>query len=135
MLDARDSGEPVSWAFAIHQSPSIPSGLIATKGGALLASADVVRITLRGKGGHASKPHDANDPVPVACAIVGALQTWVTRRVDVFTPAVITIGRIRAGTHRPSRTRPPFAVKTMSGRPGCGGMSWIAAPTVSASKV
>jgi hippurate hydrolase len=98
LLDAGTGGEPVSWAFAIHQSPSIPSGLVATKGGALLASADVVRITIRGKGGHASMPHDANDPVPVACAIVGALQTWVTRRVDVFTPAVITIGRIRAGT-------------------------------------
>jgi hippurate hydrolase len=98
LLDARTGGEAVSWAFAIHQSPSIPSGLVATKGGALLASADVVRITVRGKGGHASMPHDANDPVPVACAVVGALQTWVTRRVDVFTPAVITIGRIRAGT-------------------------------------
>ncbi|HKE76139.1 MAG TPA: M20 family metallopeptidase [Acidimicrobiales bacterium] len=91
-------GEPVSWAFAIHQSPSIPSGLVATRPGALLASADVVLVTVEGKGGHASMPHEANDPIPVACAIVGALQTWVTRRVDVFTPAVITIGRIRAGT-------------------------------------
>jgi hippurate hydrolase len=91
-------GEPVAWAFAIHQSPSIPSGLVGTRPGPLLASADVVYITVEGKGGHASMPHDANDPVPVACAIVGALQTWVTRRVDVFTPAVITIGRIRAGT-------------------------------------
>jgi amidohydrolase len=43
-------------------------------------------------------PHHANDPVPVACEVVQALQTWVTRRVDVFTPAVITVARIRAGT-------------------------------------
>ncbi len=43
-------------------------------------------------------PHHANDPIPVACEIVQALQTWVTRRVDVFTPAVVTVARIRAGT-------------------------------------
>ncbi len=98
LLDARDGGEPVAWAFAIHQTPSIPCGVIVTRGGPLLASADELFVVVRGKGGHASMPHDANDPVPVACAIVGNLQTWVTRRVDVFTPAVITIGRIRAGT-------------------------------------
>jgi amidohydrolase len=102
LLDAgaagASGGEPVSWAFAIHQSPSIPSGIVATKSGPLLASADEFRVVLRGKGGHASMPHHANDPVPVACEIVQALQVWVTRRVDVFTPAVITVGRIRAGT-------------------------------------
>jgi amidohydrolase len=91
-------GEPVTWAFAIHQSPSIPSGVLATKGGPLLASADEFRVVVRGRGGHASMPHHANDPVPVACEVVQALQVWVTRRVDVFTPAVITVGRIRAGT-------------------------------------
>jgi amidohydrolase len=91
-------GEPVSWAFAIHQSPSIPSGLVGCKGGALLASADELHIRVRGRGGHASMPHHANDPIPVACEIVQALQTWVTRRVDVFTPAVVTVARIRAGS-------------------------------------
>jgi hippurate hydrolase len=91
-------GDDVTWAFAIHQSPSIPSGMVATKGGPVMASADVIRIAVRGKGGHASMPHDANDPIPVACAIVPALQTWVTRRVDVFTPAVVTIAHIRAGS-------------------------------------
>jgi hippurate hydrolase len=99
LLAADGTGEDdVTWAFAIHQSPSIPSGVIATKGGPVMASADVLEITVRGKGGHASMPHDANDPIPVACAIVPALQTWVTRRVDVFTPAVITIAHIRAGS-------------------------------------
>jgi hippurate hydrolase len=96
--DGAGPGDGVAWAFAIHQSPSIPSGVIATKGGPIMASADVLKITVRGKGGHASMPHDANDPIPVACAIVPALQTWVTRRVDVFTPAVITIAHIRSGS-------------------------------------
>jgi amidohydrolase len=88
----------VSWAFAIHQSPSIRSGRVATRGGPIMASADEVFVTVRGRGGHASMPHQANDPIPVACEIVQALQAWVTRRVDVFTPAVVTIARIRAGT-------------------------------------
>jgi hippurate hydrolase len=91
-------GDPVSYAFAIHQSPTIPSGVVATRGGPVLASADEMRVVVRGKGGHASMPHFANDPVPVACEIVQALQTWVTRRVDVFNPVVVTVGRIRAGT-------------------------------------
>ena len=98
LLDASDGAEPVSWAFAVHQSPSFPSGMVATRPGPLLASADEVFVTVRGRGGHASMPHLANDPVPVACEVVQALQTWVTRRVDVFQPAVVTIGHIRAGT-------------------------------------
>jgi hippurate hydrolase len=94
LLDGLD----VTRAFAIHQSPSLPAGLVATRGGPLLASADEFTVTVRGKGGHASMPHQANDPVPVACAMVGAFQTMVTRRVDVFDPAVVTVARVRAGS-------------------------------------
>ncbi|HET6953230.1 MAG TPA: M20 family metallopeptidase [Acidimicrobiales bacterium] len=98
LLDATDGGEAVSWAFAIHQSPSIPTHMVASRGGPLLASADVFHVTVRGRGGHASMPHHANDPIPVACEVVQAIQTWVTRRVDVFTPAVVTVASIHAGT-------------------------------------
>lgn len=91
-------GLDVTRAFAIHQSPSIPTGMIATRGGPLLASADVFTVTVRGKGGHASMPHQANDPIPVACAMVGAFQTMVGRRIDAFDPAVVTVTRIRAGS-------------------------------------
>lgn len=94
LLDGLD----VTRAFAIHQSPTIPSGMVATRGGPLLASADVFTVTVRGKGGHASMPHHANDPVPVACQMVGGFQTLVTRRVDVFDPAVVSVARIRAGS-------------------------------------
>jgi amidohydrolase len=98
VLDAAGGGGPVEWAFAIHQSPTFPTGVVATRAGALLASADEFLVTVRGRGGHASMPHHANDPIPVACEIVQALQTYVTRRVDVFDPAVVTVGRIAAGT-------------------------------------
>src|SRR5690606_21036349 len=57
LLDVAAAGaEPVSLAFAIHQSPSIPSGLITTKGRSIMASADVFEVKVRGRGGHASMP-------------------------------------------------------------------------------
>ncbi len=89
---------PVDRAFAIHVTPVVPSGLVAAKAGALMASADAFRIVVGGRGGHASMPHDAIDPVPVACEIVGALQAMVTRRVPMADPAVVTVASIHAGT-------------------------------------
>src|SRR3546814_6045541 len=53
---------------------------------------------VKGAGGHASMPQDSIDPIPVACEIVSAIQTMVTRRISVFDPAVVTIAKIAAGT-------------------------------------
>jgi hippurate hydrolase len=72
--------------------------MVAIKGGPLMASSDELSIVVRGSGGHASEPHRTDDPVPVACEIVQALQTMVTRRIDAFDPAVVTITKISAGT-------------------------------------
>lgn len=93
-----DRHAPVDRAFAIHVTPMLPSGLVATRAGTLLASADEFSITVQGRGGHASMPHDAADPVPVVCEIVIALQAMVTRRVPAFDPAVVTVTRIETGT-------------------------------------
>jgi hippurate hydrolase len=65
-----------------------------------MASGDTLNIVVRGKGGHASAPHDCLDPIPIACEIVQALQTLVTRRVHVFDPAVLSVTKIEAGTTR-----------------------------------
>ncbi|MEM8748625.1 MAG: M20 family metallopeptidase [Actinomycetota bacterium] len=92
------TASPVTSAFAIHITSAAPSGWFATRAGPVMASADTVRITVTGKGGHASEPFRALDPVPVACEIVQAIQSMITRRIDVFDPAVVTIARIRAGT-------------------------------------
>ena len=54
-------------------------------------------ITVRGSGGHASAPHNAKDPIPVAAEIISALQVAVTRSVNVFDPAVLTIGHLQRG--------------------------------------
>jgi len=95
LLDA----EPrVDAAFAIHVDPSLPRGRVATRPGPILASGDLISIDVEGRGGHASMPHLAVDPIPVACEIVMALQSLVTRRIDAFDPVVITITRIQAGT-------------------------------------
>lgn len=89
---------PIHRAFAIHVTPLVPSGMVAGRAGALMASADAFEVVVTGRGGHASMPHDAVDPVPVACEIVIALQSMVTRRIPAFDPAVLTVGCIRAGT-------------------------------------
>jgi amidohydrolase len=64
----------------------------------MLAAADQITVTVHGRGGHASTPHRAADPIPAACEMVIALQTLVTRKFDVFDPVVITVGSFHAGT-------------------------------------
>jgi amidohydrolase len=88
----------VDAVFALHVTPNAPSGVISTKGGPIMAAPDVLGIRVRGKGGHASSPYLANDPMPVAAEIVTALQVFATRRIDTFDPVVISITKIRAGT-------------------------------------
>ena len=85
-------------AFALHITPLLPSGTIGTRSGPLLASADEFQVIVAGKGGHASMPHDCIDPIPVACEIVQALQTFTTRRIPALDPIVLTIAKITAGT-------------------------------------
>jgi hippurate hydrolase len=85
-------------AFALHVSPNFPSGMFAGRSGPLLAAADKFYVRIKGKGGHASQPHDAVDPIPVAAEIVLALHTMVTRRIPAFDPVIVTVGRIESGT-------------------------------------
>jgi amidohydrolase len=85
-------------ALAIHVSAEYPTGEIKCRPGAIMASADNLFITVKGSGGHASAPHNAKDPIPVAAEIILALQTAITRSVDAFDPAVLTIAHLSAGT-------------------------------------
>lgn len=93
-----ETDPPPAAALALHAGPHLAAGTLTTRPGPVLASADAFRITVTGRGGHASAPHLAADPVPVACEIVTALQTFVTRSVSVFEPGVVTVGKIEAGT-------------------------------------
>lgn len=85
-------------AFALHIMPNAPAGSFGAKAGPMMASADKLIVKVTGRGGHASMPHHAVDPVPVACEIVTALQAFVTRRIDIFDPVVITIAKIDSGS-------------------------------------
>jgi hippurate hydrolase len=95
---ADDGPHRVDAAFALHVAPNLASGSMSTRAGTMLASADVLEITVTGKGGHASTPYIANDPMPVAAEIVQSLQVMLTRRINTFDPVVATITQIRAGT-------------------------------------
>lgn len=94
VLDA--AGRRVDAAYGIHVMPGLP-GVFETKAGALMGSANVLRARIRGRGGHGSRPHQALDPVPAVAEAVLALQTWATRRVNVFDPVVISIAQLDAG--------------------------------------
>jgi amidohydrolase len=91
-------GAGVTGAFAIHISNQYETGTINLRPGPELASNDTIRITVKGRGGHASAPHLAADPIVVAAEIVLGLEVMVTRSIDVFDPAMITIAHISAGT-------------------------------------
>ena len=95
------AGRPADAAFGLHVTSSmIPNGLFTSRPGPLMAASDGLFVRVVGAGGHGSRPFQALDPVPVACEMVTALQTLVTRRFDVFDPVVVTVGTFHAGTRR-----------------------------------
>lgn len=99
VLDA--AGERPDAAYALHVSSARwPHGMFATRPGALLAASDRLHVTVRGAGGHGSAPHKAKDPVPAACEMVTALQTFLSRNIDPFDTSVLTVGSFHAGTKR-----------------------------------
>ncbi len=97
VLDA--AGERPVAAFALHVAAGkLPAGRFMTRRGPIMAAADELHITVRGAGGHGSQPHLAKDPIPAACEMVTALQTYVSRTFDAFDPVVLTVGSFHAGT-------------------------------------
>lgn len=88
---------PCDAIFGLHNHPGIPEGTVMTRSGPIMAAADTAYIRVIGKGGHASRPHLAVDPVMVASSLVMALQTVVARNVDPTETAVITVGSIHGG--------------------------------------
>jgi len=86
--------------FALHTTPRLRTGHFMTREGPIMASEDNVILTVHGRGTHASRPWDGIDPIAVSAQIVNAVQTIVSRQVNLATaPAVITFGLIRGGTH------------------------------------
>jgi hippurate hydrolase len=95
------AGRPVVAAYGLHVlSSMLPRGVFGARPGPLMAASAGLFVRVVGAGGHGSRPHSALDPIPAACEMVTALQTMVTRRMDVFDPVVVTVGSFHAGTRR-----------------------------------
>ncbi len=88
----------VDRAFALHVLANLPDGVVFSRAGSLMASADKFQIWMQGRGGHASMPHHTIDPIPAAAATVGALSSLVSREVDAANAGVVTVAHIAAGT-------------------------------------
>lgn len=84
--------------FAQHISPSYPTGSIAVNPGAMSASSDRFFITVKGKSSHGSAPENGVDAVAIGAQVITALQTIVSRSVSPLDSAVLTIGKLNAGT-------------------------------------
>ncbi|MFG1624245.1 M20 family metallopeptidase [Kribbella sp. NPDC049227] len=91
------SGEKPIAAYAVHVWALAAKGVFQTRPGTVMASSNRLHITVHGKGGHGSQPEKSIDPVPVVAEIVLALQSYVTRRVNLFDPVVITVTQLSAG--------------------------------------
>lgn len=90
--------EGVDNIIGLHLFSSYPLGRVGVRAGATFASADKLILKIQGKGGHAAMPEVAVDPIVIAAHITTALQTLISRETSPFAPAVITIGKIEAGT-------------------------------------
>lgn len=88
---------PMDAVFGMHNWPGMPVGTFAASPGPVMASTSEFKITIRGKGGHAALPHNGIDPVPVACQMVQAFQTIISRNKKPVDAGVISVTMIHAG--------------------------------------
>ncbi|MCY1666583.1 M20 aminoacylase family protein [Rhizobium sp. SL86] len=88
---------PCDAVFGLHNHPGVAEGHLMVRPGPIMAASDTARITIKGKGGHASRPHLAIDPIYIASLLVVALQSVVSRSIDPTQTSVVTVGAIHAG--------------------------------------
>jgi len=97
-LIAEGALDGVAGVFGLHLDVALGVGEIAAPEGAVNASTDEFTIRLSGPGGHAARPHETSDPVVAAAFLISELHTIVSRRVPPHEPAVVTVGRVTAGS-------------------------------------
>jgi hippurate hydrolase len=83
--------------FALHVNPQLEAGLLSFRAGKVMASADEIYITVKGKGGHAATPHMTSDPILIASHLVVSLQQIISRNVNPFSPSVLSITSFQGG--------------------------------------
>lgn len=89
---------PCDAVFAMHNMPGWPTGQFMFKDQVMMASADRAVVTFQGKGGHGAVPQQAIDPTIAAASAIMALQTIVSRAIDPLQSAVISVGKLNAGS-------------------------------------
>ena len=89
----------VDACLAAHVWPDIPVGKIGIVNGPSFAALSHFVITIRGKSGHGALPHQTIDPIVIGCNIVNTLQTIISRKVNAFDPAVVSVCSFNAGTY------------------------------------
>ena len=94
------AGPKAQYAYGLHVISSGEAHRFTGRPGPLMAASAGLFVRVIGAGAHGSRPHSGLDPIPVACEMVTALQTLVTRKFDVFDPVVVTVGLFQAGTRR-----------------------------------
>ncbi len=97
VLEAAGRRPDVAWALHV-MSGLAPRGLVAGRGGPMMAASNELHVTVHGAGGHGSAPHRSKDPIPAAAEMVTGLQTVLSRVVNPFDTAVLTVGQFNAGT-------------------------------------
>jgi amidohydrolase len=90
--------EDVDNIIGLHLISNYSLGRVGVRAGAVFASADTLEMIVHGKGGHAAMPHGTVDPIVIAAYITTTLQTLISRETSPFSPAVITIASIHAGS-------------------------------------
>ncbi|GAD23027.1 M20 aminoacylase family protein [Acidovorax sp. MR-S7] len=88
---------PMQAVFGMHNWPGMPVGTFAVSAGPVMASSNEFKITIRGKGAHGAMPHLGIDPVPVACQMVQAFQTIISRNKKPIEAGVISVTMIHTG--------------------------------------
>lgn len=92
------SGSRPLAAYGVHMASDAPAGIFTTRPGSYMAAFGRLDVTVLGRGGHGSRPFQALDPIQVAAEMIGALQTYITRRFNVFDPVILTVGEFHGGT-------------------------------------
>ena len=88
---------PMQAVFGMHNWPGMKMGQFAVSPGPVMASSNEFKITIHGKGGHAAMPHTGIDPVPIACQMVQAFQTIISRNKKPVDAGVISVTMIHTG--------------------------------------
>ncbi len=90
----------IAEVYGMHNMPGLPVGKFVLRPGPIMAASDFFEVDIKGRGGHAAKPHDCVDPVMIGCQLNGLFQTVISRNIDPVKGGVISMTMFKAGTAR-----------------------------------